>query len=51
MDKEKKYVWVEDKTGNVYVCKLSDLIDPENLSEEEKENCLDTADFDLAGMP
>ena len=46
---EDKYVWVQDKTGNVYVCKLKDLIDPKQLSEEEKEKCLDTTDFDISG--
>jgi hypothetical protein len=52
MDKEKKegkMVWVEDKEGNVFVCKLADLIDPKKLSAEEKEKCLDTADYDISG--
>ena len=52
MEKEKekdRLVWVQDKAGNVFVCKLDDLIDPKNLSDEEKEKCLDTADYDISG--
>jgi hypothetical protein len=47
--KEDKMVWVQDNSGNVFVCKLGDLIDPKNLSDEEKDKCLDTADFDISG--
>ena len=42
-DKKKqkeKYVYVKDKENNVFVCKLSDLKKPDELSEEEKENCM-----------
>jgi hypothetical protein len=52
MDKEKKegkMVWVQDKEGNVFVCKLADLIDPKKLSAEDKEKCLDTTDYDISG--
>jgi hypothetical protein len=48
-DKQGKYVWVQDKKGNVFVCKLNDLVDPNHLTDDEKEQCLDTADFDIPG--
>ena len=35
-----KYVYVKDGENNVYVCKLSDLKSPDELTEEEKEGCL-----------
>jgi uncharacterized protein YpmB len=44
-----RYVWVQDKSGKVFVCKLSDLLDPADLSDEEKAKCLDTYDFDISG--
>jgi hypothetical protein len=47
--KQDKMVWVQDKEGNVFVCKLGDLVDPKSLSDEEKEKCLDTADYDIPG--
>jgi hypothetical protein len=39
----KNMVWVRDKAGNEYVCDLSALVDPNNLSEEEKKHCIDDA--------
>ena len=44
-----RYVWVKDNSGKVFVCRLADLKDPEDLTKEEKEDCLDTADFDIPG--
>ena len=37
---KKKYVYVKDADGIEYVCKLEDLKKPDELSEEEKENCM-----------
>ena len=37
---KEKYVYVKDSDNNVYVCKLSDLKNPNELTEEEKESCL-----------
>ena len=37
---EKKYVYVKDSEGVQYVCKLSDLKKPDELSEAEKEKCM-----------
>ncbi len=38
-----KMVWVRDEKGGEYVCYLKDLKDPNHVSEEEKEHCLDTS--------
>ncbi len=38
--KEEQYVYVKDDNNNVYVCKLSDLKKPDELSEEEKDLCM-----------
>jgi hypothetical protein len=35
-----KYVYVKDNNNNVFVCKLSDLKNPDELTEAEKEGCL-----------
>jgi hypothetical protein len=37
------FVWVKDKAGNEFVCAVSDLKDPKNVSEEDLENCMDDA--------
>ena len=37
---KEKYVYVKDGNNNVYVCKLSDLKNPDELTEEEKKQCL-----------
>lgn len=37
---KEKYVYVKDNDNNVFVCKLSDLKKPDQLTEEEKEGCL-----------
>jgi hypothetical protein len=38
--KQKKYVYVKDEKGIEYVCKLEDLKRADQLSEEEKEKCM-----------
>jgi hypothetical protein len=42
------YVWVKDKAGNEFICKIGDLKDPAKASQEELDNCLDDA---KAGVP
>ena len=37
---QKKYVYVKDKDGIEYVCRLEDLKRADQLSEEEKEKCM-----------
>ena len=34
------YVYVKDEQGVQYVCRLEDLKKPNELSEEEKANCM-----------
>ena len=38
--KQESYVYVKDSQGVEYVCKLSDLKKPDELSEEEKDKCM-----------
>ena len=40
---EQGFVWVKDKAGNEFVCHVTDLKDPKNVSEEDLKNCLDDA--------
>jgi hypothetical protein len=40
---EKRFVWVTDKAGNEYVCRVMDLADPSKVSEEDLKNCIDDA--------
>jgi hypothetical protein len=40
---EQRFVWVKDKSGNEYVCRIMDLKDPKNITEEDLKNCLDDA--------
>jgi len=40
---EQGFVWVKDKAGNEFVCHVTDLKDPKDVSEEELKNCLDDA--------
>ncbi|MGB5984271.1 MAG: hypothetical protein WBG37_03120 [Desulfobacterales bacterium] len=35
-----KYVYVKDSDGTQYVCRLEDLKKPDELSEEEKADCM-----------
>ncbi len=36
-------VWVKDNAGNRFICPLDALRDPNSVSEEEKEHCVDDA--------
>jgi hypothetical protein len=38
-----KMVWVRDDNGGEYVCYADDLKNQDHVSENEKENCLDTS--------
>jgi hypothetical protein len=40
---EKRFVWVKDKAGNEYVCRVDDLKDPKKVDEDDLKNCLDDA--------
>jgi hypothetical protein len=40
---EKGFVWVKDKAGNEFVCKVEDLKDPKKVSEGDLKNCIDDA--------
>jgi hypothetical protein len=37
---QKKYVYVKDENGIEYVCRLEDLKRVDQLSEEEKDKCM-----------
>lgn len=37
---QERYVYVTDRDGTQYVCRLADLKRPDQLTEEEKENCM-----------
>jgi hypothetical protein len=37
---QKKYVYVKDKDGIEYVCKLEDLKRADELTDEEKDKCM-----------
>ena len=36
-------VWVKDNAGNRFLCPLGALRDPNSLTDEEKNNCVDDA--------
>jgi hypothetical protein len=40
---EQRFVWVKDKAGNEYVCRVMDLKDPKKVDDEDLQNCLDDA--------
>jgi hypothetical protein len=40
---EQRFVWVKDKAGNEYVCRVMDLKDPKKVEDEDLKNCLDDA--------
>lgn len=40
---EQRFVWVKDKSGNEYVCRVMDLKDPKNIDDADLENCMDDA--------
>lgn len=42
-DESTLYVRVHDKTGKEYICPLDALRDPNDCTEEELKNCLDSA--------
>ena len=37
---QQRYVYVKDRNGIEYVCRLEDLRDPRNLTEEERAGCM-----------
>jgi len=41
--KTEPLVWVKDNAGNRFICPLDALMDPNNVSEEEKKHCVDDA--------
>jgi hypothetical protein len=40
---EQRFVWVKDKAGNEYVCRVMDLKDPKKVDDEDLKNCIDDA--------
>ncbi|MDD5204370.1 MAG: hypothetical protein PHS17_03065 [Desulfobacterales bacterium] len=40
---EQRLVWVRDKAGNEYVCRVMDLKDPSRVSDDDLRNCVDDA--------
>ena len=40
---EQRLVWVKDKAGNEYVCRVMDLKDPSRVSDDDLRNCVDDA--------
>jgi hypothetical protein len=40
---EQRFVWVKDKAGNEYVCRVDDLKDPKKVSKDDLKNCIDDA--------
>ena len=36
---KERFVFVKDKDGNEYVCRIEDLKKPDELTEEEKSAC------------
>jgi hypothetical protein len=40
---EQRFVWVKDKAGNEYVCRVMDLKNPKKVSKEDLKNCIDDA--------
>lgn len=38
-----RFVWVKDGAGNEFVCPVSALKNPQDLTEEEKAQCVDAA--------
>ena len=41
--KRQQFVWVKDKAGNEYACPVDVLKKPEEMTQEEKSNCIDDA--------
>ena len=42
-DNENKYVRVRDNADNEYICPIDALIDLKNATEDELDNCVDSA--------
>ena len=40
---EKGFVWVKDRAGNEFVCRVEDLQDPKRISDDDLKNCRDDA--------
>jgi hypothetical protein len=40
---KQRFVWVKDKVGNEHVCRIEDLQNPKNVTDEDLKNCLDDA--------
>jgi hypothetical protein len=40
---KQRFVWVKDKAGNEYVCRIEDLENPKNISDDDLKNCMDDA--------
>ncbi len=38
-----QFVWVKDKSGNEYACPVNVLKKPEDMSDDEKNACVDDA--------
>ena len=38
-----QFVWVKDKAGNEYACPVDVLKKPEDLTEEERNSCINDA--------
>lgn len=36
-----RFVWVKDREGNEFVCSAAALIDPNDITDEEKAQCMD----------
>ena len=57
MEKEKRrklkdrFVYVKDDEGREYICRVDELKDPENLTEEEKKACFDPPPWDAGPYP
>ena len=41
--KRQQFVWVKDNAGNEYACPVDVLKKPEEMTDEEKSNCIDDA--------
>jgi hypothetical protein len=40
---KQRFVWVKDKAGNEYVCRIDDLKDPKKVDKDDLKNCVDDA--------
>ena len=38
-----QFVWVKDSAGNEYACPVDVLKKPDDLTEDERKNCVDDA--------